>query len=142
MLQQMRNWFGYLKWLLLLVVVVFVWWAFVPPGGGGAFLNSESDDWAARVNGTVVPAAAFQNYARQLDSTYQNLLGEQYAQQRAFARIGRQAIDALVEEELVYQEARRRGIAVTPREVAEAITRDPSLQEDGHFIGRERYTER
>jgi len=139
MLQQMRNWFGYLKWLLLLVVVVFVWWAFVPPGGGGAFLNSESDDWAARVNGTVVPAAAFQNYARQLDSTYQNLLGEQYAQQRAFARIGRQAIDALVEEELVYQEARRRGIAVTPREVAEAITRDPSLQEDGHFIGRERY---
>jgi len=139
MLQQMREWFRYLKWVLLLVVVVFVWWAFVPPGGGGSFLNRDSGDWAARVNGTAIPAAALQNYARQLDSTYQSLLGEQYAQQRAFVRIGQQAIDALVEQELVYQEARRRGLAVTPREIAEAITRDPSLQEDGRFIGRERY---
>jgi peptidyl-prolyl cis-trans isomerase D len=138
MLQQMREWFRYLKWVLVLIVFTFLWWAFATWGGGAAS-GRVTEAWAARVNGRGIPVAAFQSYARRLDGTYQSLLGDQYAQQRAMIRIGQQAIDTLVEQELLYQEALRQGITATPQEVAQAITRDPGLQEDGRFIGLERY---
>jgi peptidyl-prolyl cis-trans isomerase D len=136
MLQQMREWFRYLKWILLVIIVMFLWWVFVP---GGSSPPARDAGWAARVNGTTISVNRFQAYARQLDDRFQSLLGEQYAQQRSIIRIGQQAIDALVEEELLYQEAIAQGILVSRQEVAKAITRDPSLQENGVFIGLERY---
>ncbi len=137
MLQQMRELFRYLKWILLVIVVMFLWWVFVP--GGSAPPTGTDAGWAARVNGEPISVGVFQAYARQLDATYRSLLGEQYEQQRAVIRVGQQAINSLIEEELVYQEAVEQGIRVTEREVADAITRDPSLQENGRFIGLERY---
>jgi peptidyl-prolyl cis-trans isomerase D len=138
MLQQMREQFRYLKWLLVVIIFMFIWWAFATYGGG-ATRGRQEVSWAARVNGVVIPTQTFQSSARQLEERYQSLLGEQYAQQRGMFRIGRQAIDGLVEEELVYQEALRQGITVTPRELIEAITHDPNFQENGRFIGLDRY---
>jgi peptidyl-prolyl cis-trans isomerase D len=139
MLQQMREGFRYLKWLLWLVVLMFVIWAFASWTGGGTGSGREPENWAAKVNGTVIEAQAFLNYARQLDGTYQSLFGEQYAQQRSVIRVGRQAINGMVDEELLFQAATRQGLGVSPEEVAQAITRDPSFHEDGVFIGAERY---
>ncbi len=138
MLQQMREQFRYLKWLLLVIIFMFIWWAFAT-WGGGATRGRQEIAWAARINGVAIPIETFQSTARQLEERYQSLLGEQYAQQRSMFRIGRQAIDGLVDEELVYQEALRQGISVTPQELIEAITRDPGFQEGGRFIGLERY---
>jgi peptidyl-prolyl cis-trans isomerase D len=138
MLRQMREWFHYLKWLLMIIVFMFILWG-VSIGVGGMSNRPTTTDWAAKVNGTEIPITAFQSYARSLDSTYQSLLGDQYAQQRAFIRIGLQAINGLVEEELAYQEALRQGITASSQEVAEAITRDPNLQENGRFVGVQRY---
>ncbi|MBI1949872.1 MAG: peptidyl-prolyl cis-trans isomerase [Acidobacteria bacterium] len=138
MLQQMRDWFRYLKWLLVIIIFMFIWWAFATWGGGTSRTRPEAD-WAARVNGVAIPVSTLQAYARRLDSTYQSLLGEQYAQQRSLIRIGQQAINTLVEQELIHQEALRQGITVTAREVVDSITRDPNFQENGQFIGRERY---
>jgi len=139
MLQQMREWFRYLKWVLWLVVLMFVIWAFASWTGGGTGRGPEPENWAAKVNGTVIEAQAFLNYARQLDGTYQSLFGEQYAQQRGLIRVGRQAINTMVDEELLFQAATRQGLGVSPEEVAQAITRDPSFQENGAFIGAARY---
>jgi peptidyl-prolyl cis-trans isomerase D len=136
MLQQMRDWFRYLKWVLLVIVAMFVWWSFDPSGRSAPRTGGP---WAARVNGEEISITAFQNQARRLDSTYQSLLGPQYAQQRGFLQVGRQAIDSLVEMELLYQEAARQGVVVSSGEVAEAITRDPNLQENGQFVGLDRY---
>jgi len=138
MLKQMRDWFRYLKWLLLIIIVMFIWWAFAALGGGASGRRQE-EAWAAKVNGVTVSIGAFQSYARRLDSMYTQLLGDQYAQQRSMIRIGSQAIESLVEQELVYQEALRQGISVTPQELADALMRDPSFQENGRFIGVERY---
>src|SRR6266850_4134086 len=138
MLQQMREWFRYLKFILYLIIFMFIVWAFASWGGGSSGLK-RGDDWAAVVNGHPIPLANFQSYARRLDGTYQSLMGEQYAQQRSLLRIGRRAIDTLVEQELLHQEAQRQGITVSPRELAESIRRDPNFQEDGRFIGLERY---
>jgi peptidyl-prolyl cis-trans isomerase D len=139
MLQQMRDWFRYLKWLLVIVVFMFVVWAATSWTGGSSGGRTQSEEWAAKVNGTVIEAQAFLNYARQLDGTYRSIFGDQYAQQRGMIRVGRQAINNMVEEELLYQEALRQGLVVSPEEVAQAITRDPSFQENGQFIGAARY---
>src|SRR3989338_7885370 len=119
MLQQMRDRFRYLKWLLVIIIFMFIWWAFATWGGGTSGTRREAD-WAARVNGVAIPVATLQAYARRLDSTYQSILGEQYAQQRSLIRIGQQAINTLIEQELIYQEALRQGITVTAQEVVES----------------------
>src|SRR5262245_18466312 len=139
MLQQMRDWFRYLKWLLVIVLFMFVVWAATSWTGGSSRGSNRPEEWAAKVNGTVIEAQAFLNYARQLDGTYRSIFGEQYAQQRGMIRVGRQAINNMVDEELLYQEALRQGLVVSPDEVAQAITRDPSFQENGQFIGAARY---
>jgi len=139
MLQQMREWFRYLKWVLIVVVFMFVVWAFASWTGAVFGVRPDADAWAAQVNDTKIEVLTFQSRARQLDSTYQSMFGEQYAQQRGLIRVGRQAINRLVEEELLYQEALRQGLRVVPEEVAQVITRDPSFQENGRFIGVERY---
>jgi peptidyl-prolyl cis-trans isomerase D len=140
MLRQMRDGFRYLKWLLVIIIFMFIWWAFAT-WGGGASRGRRDESWAAMVNGVAIPVEEFQLAARRLDSMYQSMFGEQYAQQRAMARIGQQAIGSLVEQELVFQEAQRQGITVTPQEVAESIMRDPQFQENGRFIGPNRYRE-
>jgi peptidyl-prolyl cis-trans isomerase D len=139
MLQQMREWFRYLKWVLIVVVFMFIVWAFASWTGAVFGVRQDTGAWASQVNETTIEAQTFQSYARQLDSTYQSMFGEQYAQQRGLMRVGRQAIERLVEDELLYQEAQRRGLRVGPEEVAQVITRDPSFQENGQFIGVERY---
>jgi len=139
MLLHMREWFRFLKLFLLLpIIAMFIWWA-VGVWGGGMSDRREGVTWAAKVNGAEIPIATFQSYARQIEATYQSVLGEQYAQQRSLIHIGDQAINTLVDEELIHQEALRQGITASPREVAEAITRDPSLQENGKFVGLTRY---
>ena len=138
MLQQMRDWFRYLKWLLGIIIFMFIWWAFASWGGGAA-RGRQDVDWAARVNGVPISREAFLREARQLDSRYQQIFGEQYAQQRAFVRVGLQTIGSLVDRELLYQEAQRQGITLTSQEVADAIMRQPQFQENGVFIGLDRY---
>jgi peptidyl-prolyl cis-trans isomerase D len=139
MLQQMRDWFRYLKWLLVVVVFMFIVWAFASWSGGSSGGRQAEVSWAAKVNGTVIETTRFQSYARQLESTYQSIFGDQFAQQRGLIKIGQQAINQLVDDEIIYQAALGAGLQVSPEEVAQAITRDPSFQENGRFIGAERY---
>jgi peptidyl-prolyl cis-trans isomerase D len=139
MLQQMRRWSGYLKYLMVIPILMFLVWAAASWTGGSTRRNAPDDDWAAKVNGEVIDATTFRNYARRLDSTYQQIFGAQYAQQRAFMRVGQAAIEQLVDDELIVQAARAQGLDVSPQELADAITHDPSFQDNGHFIGAERY---
>lgn len=140
MLRQMRNLFSYLKWILMIIVIMFLWWVFVP--GGSAPPASRNSGWAANVNGEAISIASFQNAARQLDARYRNLLGDQYDQRRGVIRIGIPTINALIDEELVHQEALSQGIRVTDRELAEMIRSHPAFQENGRFIGNEAYQAR
>ncbi len=140
MLRQIRDKFRYLKWILLIVVAMFLWWVFVP--GGSAPRTGGDGGWAARVNGRSIPVATFQEIARQLDGWYRSQWGDQYDQQLSSIPIGQLAINSLIDKELLYQQAVAQGIRVSPRELAESITRDPALQENGEFIGLERYERR
>ncbi len=143
MLNVFRENLKHLKWVLLLVVASFVITIFAVWGGG---LGSRSSgpaavDWAARVDGQVIGVQAFQREARNLEYTYRQLLGAQFDQQRAFLKVGEMAINQLVNRQLLAREAARAGLTVSSQEVAEAIMKDPSFQQNGVFIGKQRYAQ-
>ncbi len=142
MLNVFRENLKHLKWVLLLVVASFVYAIFALWGGGAGkdTAGAPGDQlWAARVEGDVISIQDLQREARNLEATYRQILGAQYNQQRSFIKLGQMAIRSLVDRELMEREARRAGLAVTAEEVAEAVMADPGLQQNGVFIGKERY---
>jgi peptidyl-prolyl cis-trans isomerase D len=139
MLQLMREQVRYLKWVLILVIVPFIYW-----GAGSLDIGrapGAEGDWAAEVNGETIPAGELRDRARAIDGEAQAGLGNQYAQMKQYLRIGQRALGELVDSELLYQEAVRQNLQVSPREIARFITRHPQFQENGRFIGARRYRE-
>jgi len=141
MLNVFRENLKHLKWVLLLVVASFVLTIFAVWGGGVRTRDSGgvAAPWAAKVDGEVIGVPAFQREAGNLEATYRQIFGDQFSQQREFIKVGRMAINNLVDRELMAREAERAGLLVSEPEVAEAIMREPALQQNGVFIGRERY---
>ncbi len=130
----------YLKFVLLLVAAGLVLYL-------GSYFACEpgaiaEPDWAARVNGAAIPARRFLDTARTFDQYYRQMFGDNYEQIRPSLQIGRQALEGLIEREVVLQDARRLGLASTSEEIAEQIVRNPSFQDGaGQFIGTARYRE-
>jgi peptidyl-prolyl cis-trans isomerase D len=138
MLRMMREWLRYLKWILVLVIFSFLSWGATTWIGDGRDPGAQSN-WAAEVNGETIAATTFRARAREMDNEAQANLGDQYAQMRSYLRIGQRAVGVLIDDELLYQEATRQGLRVSPQEVARVITRHPQFQENGRFIGLRRY---
>jgi peptidyl-prolyl cis-trans isomerase D len=131
----------YLKWLLLVVAFSFVLYL-----GNYFFFDGSPrqpgspEDWAARVNDQVIPAAEFLAEARSRDAYYRQLFGEQYEAMKPKLRLGQQVVQALIANELMVQEAQKLGMTASPAEVTQAILADPSFRDSqGSFIGKERY---
>jgi peptidyl-prolyl cis-trans isomerase D len=128
----------YLKIVLAVVavsLVLFLGSFFVgdQSGGGGG-------DWVARVNGANIPEWRFREVARNLDGYYRDLFGQNYEQIKEQLQIRRQALDALIEKEVILQDAQRIGLRSSAADLAEQIRTHPSLQDaSGQFIGKERY---
>jgi peptidyl-prolyl cis-trans isomerase D len=142
MLNVFRENLRHLKWVLVAVVLSFILTIFAVWGGGIGGRNTadrERDSWAARVGDQIIGVQAFQQEARNMEYTYRQILGSQFEQQRPFLRLGQAAVNRLVDQELLSREAADAGLKVSEQEVAEAIMKNPSFQQNGVFIGRERY---
>lgn len=127
----------YLRIVLALVAVSMV--AYLGKSCQTASSRS-SADWAARVNGTEIPLQRFINAARNMDDYYRQLFGEGYEQVRGSLKIGAMAIESLIEQELVLQDASRLGLRSSKRELADQIRTTPGfLDSSGQFIGATRY---
>jgi peptidyl-prolyl cis-trans isomerase D len=138
MLDRMRRHKNWLKWSLALVVLTFV--VFYIPD----FLNIQTgaapNDVVAEVEGTPITVAAFQRrYLAQL-SAYRTAYGGQINEQ-LLKQLGidRQILQQLVDEEAMVAEARRQGITVGNEEVRARIVAMPGFQENGRFVGEQRY---
>lgn len=139
MLDRMRRHKNWLKWSLALVVLTFV--VFYIPD----FLNTQPgvaapNDVVAEVEGTPITVAAFQRrYLAQL-SAYRTAYGGQI-DERILKQLGidRQILQQLVDEEAMVAEARRQGITVSDEEVRERVLAMPGFQENGRFVGEQRY---
>jgi peptidyl-prolyl cis-trans isomerase D len=139
MLDRMRRHKGWLKWSLALVVLTFVVFYipdFIAPTGAGA----APSEVLADVEGEEITVRDFQRrYNAQLQA-YRNAYGSQLSEQ-LLRQLGieRQILQQMVDEEAMVAEARRQGLRVNDVEVRERILAIPAFQENGRFIGEQRY---
>jgi peptidyl-prolyl cis-trans isomerase D len=138
MLDRMRRHKGWLKWSLALVVLTFVVFYipdFITPTAGAA-----PNEVLAEVEGETITVGDFQRrYTAQLQA-YRNAYGSQLSEQ-LLRQLGieQQILQQMVDEEAMVAEARRQGISVSDVEVRERILAIPAFQENGQFIGEQRY---
>ncbi len=140
MLDRMRRHKNWLKWSLAIVVVAFVA-LYIP-----SFMESPSLDGAspygvvATVEGHDITVARFRRVYQQQMQAYRNAYGGSM-DERLLRQLGvdQRIVQQLIEEEAALVEARRQGITATDTEVRARILAFPAFQENGHFIGNDRY---
>jgi peptidyl-prolyl cis-trans isomerase D len=139
MLDRMRRHRDWLKWSLGLVVVAFVLF-YIPDFLRGTGADAASSDTIASVQGHTITGADFRRtYQAQLQayrSAYGGQMNEQLLKQLG---IENQILQQMVDERAALAEADRLGIEVSDEEVRQRILSTPAFQENGAFIGEQRY---
>jgi len=139
MLKTMRDSFHHLKWTLYAVILVFIL-GFVYFVGSGAGSRDPGSQVIARVGDETISGVDFsRRYQAELDrqrSLYQGNLSPELL--RAMD-LPRQVLENMIDRILELEAARRLHLKATDEEVAQAIVTIPSFQDNGQFIGREKY---
>ncbi len=141
MLDRMRRHRNWLKWLLALVVAAFIaFYArdFVDSSTTAAVASASSV--VASIDGHSITAGEFQQRYQSQIQAYQGAYGSQISEQMLRQLgIDQQILQQMVDEQAALAEAERRGIRVSDEELAQQIFAIPGLQENGRFIGEQRY---
>jgi peptidyl-prolyl cis-trans isomerase D len=144
MLDRMRRHKGWLKWSLALVVLTFVVF-YIPDFLGqntATTLGAAPREVIAEVDGHDLNAGEFQQrYQAQLQAYQQQFGGSINEQLIRQLGIDQQILTQMVDEEIAVIEADRHNLRVSDDELAEQIFAIPGLQENGKFIGEQRYEE-
>ena len=139
MLDQMRRHMGWLKWSLGLVVLAFVIF-YIPDFLRGNAAGAALGDTVATVQGREITAGEFRRaYEAQLQA-YRNAYGGNVSEQ-LLKQLGidQQILQQLVDQQAALVEAERLGIKASDEEVRQRIFSAPAFQENGAFIGEQRY---
>jgi peptidyl-prolyl cis-trans isomerase D len=141
MLDRMRRHKNWLKWSLAIVVLTFVL-LYIPdfvqttPTGTGAGAR----EVVAEINGRTVTAGDFQQrYVSQVAAYRQQFGGSLNDQLMRQLGIDQQILSQMIDEQVGLIEAEQNGITVSDDELAQQIFSIPGLQENGRFIGEQRY---
>ena len=120
-----KSWF--INVIIALIAVVFVFW------GVGSFRQRDLSKVAV-VNGQPISPGEFQeSYRRlweQVQQQYQGMLSDELIEA---LNLKRQAMDQLVNEYLIYQQARKLGLGVDDETLKAEISQTPWFQVDGRF---------
>jgi peptidyl-prolyl cis-trans isomerase D len=139
MLDRMRRHKAWLQWSLVLVVLAFIIF-YIPDFLRGSGTDAAAGDTIASVEGRSITSGEFRRtYQAQLQayrSAYGGNMSEQLLKQLG---IEQQILQQMVDEQASVAEARRVGIEVSDEEVRQRIFAIPAFQENGHFIGDQRY---
>jgi peptidyl-prolyl cis-trans isomerase D len=138
MLDRMRRHKNWLKWSLAIVVIAFVW-LYIPsfmdnPAGAG------NRDVVASVDGRDITVARFRRAYQQQMQQYRNAYGANF-DDRMLRQLGieQRIVQQMIEEELALAEADRLDIDASDQEVRARIGSLPAFQENGRFVGDQRY---
>ena len=141
MLDRMRRHKGWLKWSLALVVLTFI--AFYIPSfldQTGTTVGATPREVIADVGGHELTAGQFQQrYQAQVQAYRQQFGGNINDQLLRQLGIDQQILTQMIDEQVALIEADRNGIRVSDDELAQQIFSIPGLQENGRFIGEQRY---
>jgi peptidyl-prolyl cis-trans isomerase D len=129
---------GWFKWRLPVVVFTFVVF-FIPYFLWGA-PGPAAGDVLASVEGEPITVQTFQRRYNAQVNAYRNAYGGQINDQ-LIKQLGidRQILNQLVDEEAMVAESRKQGIKVSDAEIRERIITLPGFQENGKFVGEQRY---
>ncbi|MCA1650568.1 MAG: SurA N-terminal domain-containing protein [Acidobacteria bacterium] len=138
MLDRMRRHKNWLKWSLFIVVVAFVF-LYIPdflrdPQAAGA------NDVVASVEGREITVSRFRRMYQQQMQAYRSAYGANM-DEKLLKQLGidQRIVQQMIEEEAALAEAKRLGISASDVEVRERILALPAFQENGQFIGDQRY---
>jgi len=138
MLDRMRRHKGWLKWSLALVVLTFV--VFYIPDFLTTSTGAAPSEVLAEVDGEPITVAVFtRRYNAQVNayrSAYGGQINDQLIKQLG---IDRQILNQLVDEEAMVAESRKQGLTVSDVEIRERILALPGFQQNGKFVGEQRY---
>jgi peptidyl-prolyl cis-trans isomerase D len=140
MLDRMRRHRNWLKWSLAIVVVSFVL-LYIPSfmkedGAQGAAGNTVVAD----VEGREITATQFRRVYQQQMQAYRQSYGAN-VDEKLLKQLGidQRIVQQMIQDEATLAEARRLGIGASDAEVRERILALPAFQENGQFIGDQRY---
>ena len=124
-------------WLVIFSLALGMLLFFVPGVNVGGV---STDTSAATVDGLEIPIQSFVNAYRKTVENYSSG-GKNKTDPETLKALGlaRQVLDSMVTQKVVEVIAERMGIDVTPNEVRRAVETYPYLQDNGKFIGIERY---
>jgi peptidyl-prolyl cis-trans isomerase D len=139
MLDRMRRHKGWLKWSLALVVVCFVL-LYIPSFLGNTTQGASNGAAVASVDGHEITVAEFRRVYNQQMRAYRQSYGAN-VDERLLKQLGidQRIVQQMIEEEAALIEAKRVGIDASDAEVRERILALPAFQENGQFIGDQRY---
>jgi peptidyl-prolyl cis-trans isomerase D len=139
MLDRMRRHKAWLQWSLVLVVLAFIIF-YIPDFLRGSATDPTAGDTIASVEGHTITSGEFRRtYQAQLQayrSSYGGNMSEALLKQLG---IEQQILQQMVDEQASVAEAARIGIRVSDEEVRQRILAIPAFQDNGHFIGDQRY---
>src|SRR3984893_12541499 len=141
MLAKMRRHMNWLKWSLGIVCLAFIIF-YIPDFLRGSGADAASGDTIARVEGRAITAAEFRRtYQAQLQayrSAYGGNMSDQLLKQLG---VEQQILQQMVDERAALAEADRLGITVSEEEVRHHFFSLWASQENGAFIGEQRYAQ-
>jgi peptidyl-prolyl cis-trans isomerase D len=139
MLDRMRRHRGWLKWSLAIVVLAFVM-LYIPSFLDDSTQGAANNAVVANVEGREITAAQFRRVYQQQMMQYRQSAGAN-VDERLLKQLGidQRIVQQMIQEEAALAEAKRLGIKASDAEVRERILSLPAFQENGQFIGDQRY---
>ena len=139
MLDRMRRHKNWLKWSLAIVVVSFVL-LYIPSFLGDSGQGPANNAVVAEVEGREITTAQFRRVYQQQMQAYRASYGAN-VDERLLKQLGidQRIVEQMIEEEASIAEAKRLGITGSDAEVRARILALPAFQENGQFIGDQRY---
>ena len=139
MLDGMRRHKGWLKWSLGLVCLAFVF-LYVPEFVDQSGVQTLPTSVLAQVGNHEITVMEFRRiYQRQIQEYRLQAGGELSDELLRSLGVDRQLLQQMIDEYTALSEAERLGIVATDAEVRQRIVSLPAFQENGQFIGEQRY---
>lgn len=139
MLDGMRRHKGWLKWSLGLVCLAFVF-LYVPEFVDQSGVQTLPTSVLARVGDHEITVTEFRRiYQRQVQEYRLQAGGELSDDLLRSLGVDRQLLQQMIDEYTALSEAERLGIVASDAEVRQRILSFPTFQENGQFIGEQRY---
>ncbi len=139
MLKTMRESFHHLKWTLFAVIIVFIL-GFVFWTGGSPDGQREDRSVIARIGGQPISSAEFDRQYRSEVDRYRQMYQQGLSPEMLRAlNMPRRVLDNMIDQRLLLEAAQKMRLSVSDEELFRAIAALPYFQENGQFIGNEKF---